>query len=71
MTYTYSHSTLLVANGYNGFWQGEPCIAYILMELSFIANIVMKNWAVLTHFAIHIINDIHWEHSGSVVVCRT
>ena len=26
MTYICSHSTFLVANGYNGEWQGEPCI---------------------------------------------
>ena len=26
MTYICSHSTTLVANSYNGLWQGEPCI---------------------------------------------
>ena len=25
MTYICNHSTFLVANGYNGYWQGEPC----------------------------------------------
>ena len=29
MAYICSHSTFLVANGYNGQWQGEPCQLYL------------------------------------------
>ena len=29
MAYICSHSTFLVANGYNGLWQGEHCQLYL------------------------------------------
>ena len=58
MTYIWSHSTLFVANGYSGLWQGEPWDDTVLMYFRYSCGPTVYDSSHIGHASNYIRFDI-------------